>query len=78
MAVERQASKEGETAVRSVPINDPDVGRSLGVFLRALHVPAPVDAPTNLMRGVPLSTRTPRMLKYIEAVNDIVGRQENS
>ncbi len=63
---------EGETAVRSVPINDPDVGRSLGAFLRALHVPAPVDAPTNLMRGVPLSTRTPRMLKYIEAVNDIV------
>jgi aminoglycoside phosphotransferase (APT) family kinase protein len=63
---------EGETAVRSVPITDPDVGRSLGAFLQTLHVPAPVDAPSNLVRGVPLSTRTPRMLKYIEAVSDIV------
>ena len=67
---------EGETAVSSVPIHDPDVGRSLGGFLRALHVPAPADAPTNLVRGVPLSTRTPQILKYIESVSDIVDTKK--
>jgi aminoglycoside phosphotransferase (APT) family kinase protein len=29
----------------------------LGRFLRALHVPAPADAPENLYRGIPLSQR---------------------
>src|SRR6185312_10300552 len=30
----------------------------LGRFLRALHVPAPADAPRNPVRGVPLATRS--------------------
>jgi aminoglycoside phosphotransferase (APT) family kinase protein len=63
---------EGETAVSAVPLEDPEVGRSLGAFLRALHVPAPADAPTNRTRAMPLAARTPEMLKYIDAVGDLV------
>jgi aminoglycoside phosphotransferase (APT) family kinase protein len=41
-------------------IGDPDdAARSLGHFLRALHEPAPPDAPHNPFRGVPLAQRSP-------------------
>jgi len=33
--------------------------RPFAAFLRSLHVPAPADAPTNPMRGVPLAQRAP-------------------
>jgi aminoglycoside phosphotransferase (APT) family kinase protein len=43
----------GEPADRS-PITRADTAETLGRFLRALHQPAPDDAPTNATRGVPL------------------------
>lgn len=38
---------------------------TLGRFLRALHQPAPPDAPLNPWRGVPLPSRTPAMVEYL-------------
>lgn len=44
---------EGEPA-DTTPVTDPGAGRTLAAFLRALHVPAPDDAPVNPPRGLPL------------------------
>src|SRR5262245_58206273 len=47
--------------IRGVPADqhEPDTAqtRSFAAFLRPLHVPAPADAPTNPLRGVPLRQR---------------------
>lgn len=48
----------GEPADRQPPMDADAVAIRLGGFLRALHVPAPPDAPRNPYRGVPLSVRT--------------------
>ena len=48
---------EGETADLALP--DADQGEVLGGFFRALHHPAPADAPRNPLRGVPLRARLP-------------------
>jgi aminoglycoside phosphotransferase (APT) family kinase protein len=42
----------------------------LGEFFRALHVPAPADAPNNPVRGVPLSSRSPAFYERLHAVPD--------
>ncbi len=48
---------DGEIAAR-VPFADPAAAAAaLGSFLRALHQPAPADAPVNPFRGVPLAAR---------------------
>ena len=47
---------------------------SLGEFLRALHTPAPQEAPENPFRGVPLSTRDEPMRDRLERLGDIVDR----
>lgn len=39
------------------PVNAAVAARQLGGFLRALHVPAPADAPYNTYRSVPLAAR---------------------
>jgi len=46
---------DGTTADREPP--DPDQAERLSAFLAALHVPAPMDAPVNTVRGVPLEAR---------------------
>jgi aminoglycoside phosphotransferase (APT) family kinase protein len=46
---------EGETADQAPP--GADQGPALAGFLRALHQPAPAEAPTNPFRGVPLADR---------------------
>ncbi|MEV0462932.1 aminoglycoside phosphotransferase family protein [Nocardia tengchongensis] len=45
---------EGEPADRE-PITSVDSAAILAEFLRALHVPAPADAPANPTRGIPLA-----------------------
>lgn len=45
----------GEPADHS-PITSPDAAGTLAGFLRALHVPAPAEAPASPDRGVPLAT----------------------
>lgn len=44
---------------RAARVEDLDVpaGAALGQFLRALHAPAPAEAPANPVRGVPLAAR---------------------
>lgn len=41
---------------------------ALAAFFRALHVPAPADAPRNLVRGVPLRDRDDAVRSRLEAV----------
>ena len=41
---------------------------ALGAFLRALHQPAPVEAPANPFRGGPLSARAARLATALEAL----------
>jgi len=43
-------------------------------LFRALHQPAPMDAPSNPWRGVPLAARTDALHKHLEQVDDSVDR----
>jgi aminoglycoside phosphotransferase (APT) family kinase protein len=55
------------------PAFDPLVAaRHLGAFLAALHVPAPLDAPRNPFRGVPLADRVERFEDHLGLVAAIV------
>ncbi len=47
----------GARAATHPPADMSDAARALGEFLRALHRPAPADAPSNPHRGVPLADR---------------------
>lgn len=49
---------DGEPADRAPMADTPTSARRLGAFLRALHRPAPPDAPRNSYRGVPVADRT--------------------
>jgi len=50
-----------------------DQGPALAQFLRALHRPAPADAPTNRVRGVPLAERS-QAFETQFAASERVGR----
>jgi aminoglycoside phosphotransferase (APT) family kinase protein len=47
---------------------------SVGSFLGALHVPAPLDAPSNPFRGVPLPSRAPHFAENLRLVGGAVDR----
>jgi aminoglycoside phosphotransferase (APT) family kinase protein len=49
----------------------PGAGAALAEFLRALHTPAPADAPRNPYRGIPLAERLPR---GAQDAAELVGR----
>lgn len=73
----------GETA-DVTPIRD-DQARPFARFLRALHIPAPADAPANPSRGVPLTHRAAsmeermhRLEQKTSLINSIVWRAWNS
>jgi len=58
----------GEPAVHT-PLSDPDdAARRLATFLAALHRPAPLDAPENSYRGVPLADRGARLPGHLDQV----------
>jgi aminoglycoside phosphotransferase (APT) family kinase protein len=63
------AGAPGDTTI----ISDPhDAAARLGSFLRALHQPAPPDAPLSLSRGVPLARRTTTLEdRLVEHANEI-------
>ena len=65
----------GETLLRTVPADPGRIARALAAFLRALHQPAPADAPANPWRGVPLAARTPQLDVYLERVGGSVDRK---
>lgn len=49
----------GRSALLDPPIDLADAATTLGRFFRAMHVPAPADAPPNPLRGTPLRARLP-------------------
>jgi aminoglycoside phosphotransferase (APT) family kinase protein len=61
------------TSAAGAPLPDPAVNAvELGQFLRALHQPAPADAPENPWRGVPLAERTRSVLERVKQLGDRV------
>jgi len=60
----------GGPAATNPPVDAHAAAETLGGFLRALHVPAPPDAPFNPLRGVPLSERDDAMRRGIELAAD--------
>ena len=63
---------EGEVVARRPPDDLDEAARDLGRFVRALHVPAPADAPTNPFRGVPLVARDGPFRERVAALGDAV------
>jgi aminoglycoside phosphotransferase (APT) family kinase protein len=47
---------------------------TLGGFLRALHQPAPPDAPRNPWRGVPLTDRSAALSDHLQRIGGLVDR----
>jgi aminoglycoside phosphotransferase (APT) family kinase protein len=61
------------TAADRAPLRE-DQGAALGAFLRALHRPAPPDAPPHLSRGVALDQRQPVIEERIERLERLTDR----
>jgi aminoglycoside phosphotransferase (APT) family kinase protein len=62
----------GETALVSPGSDARALGAALGAFLRALHQPAPADAPFNPFRAIPLAERTPRLREHLQQLDGLV------
>ena len=62
----------GTTAATAAPASLETVARQLGGFLKALHCPAPSDAPRNPHRGIPLNERDDRTRPAIEQLDESV------
>jgi aminoglycoside phosphotransferase (APT) family kinase protein len=62
---------DGRTADLAEPGRDQ--GRALAAFLRALHLPAPNDAPTNPFRGVPLAERQSAVEERLARRRALIG-----
>jgi aminoglycoside phosphotransferase (APT) family kinase protein len=62
----------GETALVAPPQDPAPMVAALGQFLRALHQPAPDDAPHNPWRGVPLATRTNNVREHVQQLDGLV------
>ena len=60
----------GDNAATTPPVVAAETAGTLGRFLRALHVPAPADAPANPHRGVPLGDRFDVLRGRIEQLAD--------
>lgn len=65
----------GETALVSPPLDEHAAASDLARFLRALHRPAPHDAPRNSRRGVPLDARGALLREHLAA---IAGRVDHA
>ncbi|MFF1833409.1 aminoglycoside phosphotransferase family protein [Streptomyces sp. NPDC058231] len=64
----------GETAARTPPADPGEAALALGGFLRALHVPAPADAPVNHLRGIPLAGRAAGVMAQLPHLDDPAAR----
>jgi aminoglycoside phosphotransferase (APT) family kinase protein len=62
----------GESALLAPPQDPAPMVTALAHFLRALHQPAPDDAPHNPWRGVPLGTRTKKVREHVRQLNGLV------
>jgi aminoglycoside phosphotransferase (APT) family kinase protein len=66
---------EGASALEQPPRDLSATATTLGRFLRALHTPAPVDAPPNPFRGVPLIERSSRVDDALVALADTIDAE---
>ena len=64
----------GETALVSSSLDEFAAASDLARFLRALHRPAPDDAPRNSWRGVPLEARDPLLREHLAAIEGRVNQ----
>jgi aminoglycoside phosphotransferase (APT) family kinase protein len=64
----------GQPALLAPPQNLEATVAALRQFLRALHQPAPVDAPHNPWRSVPLSARTTLLREHVQQLHMLVDR----
>jgi len=62
----------GESALVAPPPDPALMADALARFLRALHQPAPDDAPHNPWRGVPLATRTAKVREYVQQLKRLL------
>jgi aminoglycoside phosphotransferase (APT) family kinase protein len=60
----------GEIAARAQLADPTEAAVSLGAFLAALHLPAPVDAPVSRWRGIPLAGRTAGVMSQLSGLED--------
>lgn len=63
---------DGSDAATSPPLDPGLAAETIGGFLRALHEPAPDDAPTNAFRGIPLADRHDVTVRGIESLGGLV------
>lgn len=64
----------GQSLLHAVSPDPVAAGAVLEGFLRALHQPAPVDAPGNPWRGVPLAARTAALHTHLQQLDGVVDR----
>ena len=64
----------GETALGAPPLDITTAARTIARFLRALHRPAPSEAPMNPWRGVPLAERTELLHRGLTQLEGRVDR----
>ena len=64
----------GETALGASQLDATTTARTIAQFLRALHRPAPPEAPANPWRGVPLADRTGLLHRGLEQLEGRVDR----
>ena len=64
----------GQSALVAPPHDVATTAVALGEFLRALHQPAPEDAPRNRWRGVPLAARGKIIGEHLQQANGLVDR----
>lgn len=62
----------GQSLLHAASPDPVTTGAMLGRFLHALHQPAPVNAPRNPWRGVPLEARTAAVHQYLHQLHGIV------
>ena len=65
----------GTTATTTSPRDFAALAVRLGEFIRALHQPAPDDAPHNPWRSIPLDTRTERLHEHLDHLKSAVDRE---
>jgi aminoglycoside phosphotransferase (APT) family kinase protein len=68
-------SLPGQVAGITPPADPASAATTLGAFLRALHTPAPEDAPVNPVRGVPLSARGDAVASNMTILGDRIDRE---
>jgi aminoglycoside phosphotransferase (APT) family kinase protein len=62
----------GDTAADVPPDDLEAAATALAAFLRALHQPAPPDAPANPVRGVPLRDRAARLQAQVDQIATLI------